>query len=102
MKTLKQLERLKKMHQLIKVGNTGTPKVFAARLDISVSQLYNILDDLKLKGFPIKYSRNLKSYEYNDYCELEVEYSVQLLTLNDKINIAGGNISNYFTNLKVI
>lgn len=102
MKTLKQLERLKKMHQLIKVGNTGTPKEFAKRLDISVSQLYYILDDLKIKGFPIKYSRNLQSYEYHDFCELEVVYSVQLLTENDKINIAGGCILNYFDNLKII
>jgi predicted DNA-binding transcriptional regulator YafY len=69
MKTLKQLERLKKIHQLIKINNTGRPKEFANKLKISESQLYNILDDLKLKGFPIKYSRNLKSYEYNDYCE---------------------------------
>ncbi len=78
MKTLKQLERLKKMHQLIKIGSTGTPKEFAERLNLSVSQLYYILDDLKIKGFPIKYSRSLQSYEYNDFCELEVTYSAQL------------------------
>jgi len=102
MKTLKQLERLKKMHQLIKMGNTGTPKEFAIKLRISESQLYNILDDLKDKGFPIGYSRSLKTYEYNDYCELEVIYSVKLLTQNDKINIAGGSLSNFFNNLKIV
>ncbi len=102
MKTLKQLERLKKIHQLIKIGSTGTPKEFANKLKISESQLYNVLDDLKLKGFPIKYSRSLKSYEYHDYCELEVVYSVQLLTENDKINIAGGSIINYFNALNIV
>ena len=101
MKTLKQLERLKKMHQLIKVASTGTPKEFAKKLNLSQSQLYNILEDLKIKGFPIIYSRNLKTYMYTDYCELEVLYSVQLLTQHDKINIAGGTISNFFNTIKI-
>lgn len=98
----KQLDRLRKIHQLIKVANTGTPKELAERLNLSVSQLYYILDDLKLKGFPIAYSRSLKSYEYTDYCELEIIYSVDLLTENEKINIAGGHILNYFNTLKII
>ncbi len=102
MKTLKQLERLKKMHQLIKNTNTGTPKEFAFRLDISESQLYNILEDLKIKGFPITYSRSLKSYVYNDYCELEVLFSVKLLTQHDKINIAGGSIPDFFNTISIV
>lgn len=88
MTTIKQLNRLKKIHQHIKIANTGCPKEFASSLNISESQLYNVLDDLKIKGFPIVYSRSLKSYLYNDDCELEVIYSVQLLTSKEKINIA--------------
>ena len=102
MKTLKQINRLKKMHQLVKVTNTGTPKEFAKKLNISESQLYNILEDLKEKGFPIQYSRSLKSYVYNDYCELEVLFSVKLLTQHDKINIAGGSIPNFFNTINII
>ena len=102
MKTLKQLERLKKMHQLIKIGNTGTPKEFANKLKISESQLYNILEDLKEKGFPIQYSRSIKSYTYIDYCELEVLFSVKLLTQYDKINIAGGSLPNFFDAINII
>lgn len=101
MTTIKQLDRLKKIHQYIKVANTGSPKEFANRLNLSESQLYNILEDLKIKGFPISYSRNLKSYVYNDDCELEIVYSVQLLTSQDKINIAGGTISNFFTPMQL-
>ncbi len=92
MKTLNQLDRLRRIHELIKYANTGTPKELASKLHISESQLYNILDDLKLKGFPIVYNRSLKSYEYNDYCELEIIYSVQLLTERERINIAGGKL----------
>ena len=101
MTTIKQLDRLKKIHQYIKVANTGSPKEFANRLSLSQSQLYNILEDLKIKGFPISYSRNLKSYVYNDDCELEIVYSVQLLTSQEKIKIAGGIIKNFFTPMQL-
>jgi len=87
MKTIKQLNHLEKIHQYIKSDKTGTPKEFAKKLNISESQLYNILDDLKIKGFPIVYSRKLKTYVYKGYCELTIIYSVELITENDKINI---------------
>ena len=87
MKTLIQLERLQKMHQLIKDNNTGTPKEFATKLVISQSHLYYILDDLKLKGFPIIFSRNLKSYIYKSYCHLEIKFSVKIFTELGEIEI---------------
>jgi predicted DNA-binding transcriptional regulator YafY len=89
MKTLTQLKRLQKIHQLIKTSHTGTPKEFANIIGVSRSQLFNILDDLKLKGFPISYSRSLKSYIYHCDCELEIEYSVRLLTEHKEIKIDG-------------
>jgi len=101
MKTLKQLERLRKIHQYIKSDNTGTPKEFAYKLNISESQLYNILEDLKITGFPIVYSRNLKSYKYEDYCDLEIVYSVKLLTSTDKIKIVGGTINKLITPMQL-
>lgn len=101
MKTIQQLERLRKIHQYIKVSNTGSPNEFANKLGISESQLYNVLDDLKIKGFPISYSRKMKSYIYEENCELEVNYSVQLLTPKEKIKIAGGCIKNYFTPMQL-
>lgn len=101
MKTLKQLERLRKIHQYIKVNNTGTPSEFAQRLGISESQWYNVLEDLKATGFPILYCKKSKTYFYNDYCELEVNYSVELLTFGEKVVIAGGRIKNFFTPMQL-
>lgn len=72
-----------------------SPNEFANKLDISESQLYNVLDNLKIRGFPISYSRKLKSYIYNEECDLKVNYSVELLTATEKISIVGGWISNY-------
>lgn len=101
MNTLKQLERLRKIHQHIKMENTGTPKEFAFKLQLSESQLYNILENLKIKGFPIIYSRVSKSYRYNDYCDLEIQFSVELLTTQEKIKIAGGYLKNFFTPMQL-
>ncbi len=87
MKTLVQLERLQKMHQLIKATNTGTPKEFADNIGISQSHLYFILDDLKIKGFPIIFLRNLKSYTYSSYCHLEIKFSIKIFTESGEIEI---------------
>lgn len=91
MKTNKELERLHKIHQLIKTSKTGTPKEFAKKLNLSESQLYNILNRLKVQRFPITYSKNQKTYLYTEYCELKIHYSVELLTENEKVKISGGS-----------
>ncbi len=93
----KKLNRLQKIHTLIQQEKTGTPKEFANKLNLCESQLYNILDDLKTKGFPILYSRSLKSYVYKDDCVLEIVYAVNLLTSQEKIKIYGGILKKIFT-----
>ena len=65
------------------------------------NQLYNTLDNLKIQGFPIEYSRSLKSYVYDDVCELEIVYFVNLLTTKEKINIDGGSLINFFTPMRL-
>ena len=87
MKILTELERLQKIHQLIKGAKTGTPKEFAKRLSISESHLYYVLDNLKVKDFPIVYSRKLKSYQYSSYCHLKVELSITIYTETGNKNI---------------
>ena len=87
-----EINRLKRIHQFIKSNSTGSPKEFSKKLQISESQLYNVLDDLKTKGFPIKYSRNIKSYVYEKYCDLEIHYSIKLLTEDEILVISGGKV----------
>ncbi|HHC78495.1 MAG TPA: hypothetical protein ENK46_01340 [Flavobacteriia bacterium] len=85
MEIITLLKRLQKIHNLIKEGKTGTPKEFAKKIKIGQSQLYYLLDDLKLKGFPIQYSRTLKSYVYHTDCKLEIDYSIRLIINNKTI-----------------
>lgn len=90
MQSIKQIERLRKMHELIKIQKTGNPGRFARKIGVSESQLYNIIERLKTFGFPIGYSRKLQSYFYEDDCDLEVHFSVKLLTSGENIKILGG------------
>ena len=82
MKFRRKLERLKKLHHLIVSEKTGTPTELAGKLSISQSQLFNILDDMKLQGFPIAYSRKLKNYYYTKDCFLEIDFEVRLIMEN--------------------
>jgi hypothetical protein len=92
MKTLKQLERLRKAHKLIKQGNTGSPSEFSNRLHISERELYRILEYLKEMDAKISFSRNNNSYYYTDDFDLLVTISVQALVNQELITIYAGSI----------
>ena len=90
MKILKHLKRLQEIHEAIKNQNTGRPQEFAKKLNISVSSLYTTLEELKNTGFPIEFSRKYSSYIYSSFCELEVNYSVILITKHGRKEISNG------------
>ena len=90
MKTLKQLERLRKAHQLIQQECTGTPSEFANKLNISERQLYNITDYLKEIDAPIKYQRKTETYYYTTSFDLLINISVQVLISDEVRNIYAG------------
>ena len=82
MKVFNFLERLDKLINLINNENTGTPREFAQSLGICESHLYNHIDELKIIGAPISYSRKRCTYHYdNDDFEMHLIYS---LTIEDK------------------
>lgn len=91
MKTLKQLERLRKAHKLIKQGNTGSPTEFSRRLHISERELYRILEYLREMDAQISFSRSSYSYFYTDDFDLLVNVSVQALVNQELITIYAGS-----------
>ncbi|MBK5209683.1 MAG: HTH domain-containing protein [Flavobacteriaceae bacterium] len=90
MKTLKQLERLRKAHKLIQQEKTGSPSEFANKLDVSERQVYKIIDYLKEIDAPIIYNRKIKTYYYTTSFDLLVNVSVQVLIENEVRNIYAG------------
>ena len=92
MKTLKQLERLRKANKLIQQQNTGSPTEFANRLHISERELYRILEYLKEIDAVISFSRTSNSYHYSEDFDLLVNVSVQVMVNEELKTVYAGNI----------
>lgn len=72
MKLLEQIERINRLHELIKHRRTGTPDQLARRLNLSTSMVYKLMDELKLKDAPIEYSRQLGTYYYSRSFQMKI------------------------------
>ena len=104
MKTLKQLERLRKAHKLIQYANTGTPKEFALKLRISEREVYRIIEYLKEVDAIICFSRNANSYYYTSDFDLLVNVSVKVMVKEEVRTIYAGStvLSKNFENSVLI
>jgi len=70
-----QIKRIERIDYLIRSRSTGTPQELAAKLNISPSQLYQIMKILKDElGAPIYYSKSLQSYCYNESVRFICEF----------------------------
>ncbi|MDR0830907.1 MAG: hypothetical protein LBN95_12490 [Prevotellaceae bacterium] len=67
------IDRLCEMHKFISNENTGSPTEFAKKFKINRRQLYYILDELKINGAVIKYSRKVRSFYYENDFNIELK-----------------------------
>jgi hypothetical protein len=101
MKNLKQLERLRKIHRLIKLQNTGTPGELAEKLHISIRLTYLLLEQLREFDAPLCFNRRTKTYYYKHDFELTIHISVQVIAHEKLVNIyAGEKFANYLISLQ--
>ena len=81
------IERLYLMNKRIENETTGTPEEFANELNIKKRQLRNQLEEIRLLGVSIKYSRKKKTYFYDepfDFFE-KLDYQHIISKLNKKV-----------------
>lgn len=90
MNFIKQIEKIKKAHQLIQGEKTGNPDEFAKALRMSRSQIYNVIDILKDIDAPIKYSRKQQSFYYEKAFDLELLFTLKTITDQETKEIFGG------------
>jgi biotin operon repressor len=90
MKAIEQLERLKRMNELIRSGRTGTPEELSDTLRISRRQLYCDLDYCRDLGVEIEYSKQRRTFFYSNGRELEIEYSLRAISRRNLMKINGG------------
>ncbi len=90
MKTFEYVERINLMHQLIKEQRTGRPEEFAKRLNLSKARLFQLIEELRLMGAPIAYSRFLETYYYTVAYKIEVSIHFKPLDDQELLNTNGG------------
>ncbi len=76
MKTIKHVERLQRLHDLIIMECTGSPAQIARRLRISERTVYYLIEQLRDYEAKIGYDRGRKTYFYKDDFILEVNFSI--------------------------
>jgi hypothetical protein len=89
MKILHYLERIERIHKMVLQENTGSPNEFARRLGISRTRLYEIMDELKLEGAPISYSKSCRTFYYEEPFHISISVDIKTLD-NEEVAITSG------------
>ncbi len=90
MKVFEYLDRISLMHKLVSRQKTGTPDELAKQLGVSRTSLYELIDELRLRGVPIAYSKSAKTFFYKQPFDIAVTCSLRPLTYSEKKENAGG------------
>jgi biotin operon repressor len=90
MKVFEYLDRISMMHKLVSRQKTGTPEEFARQLGVSRTSLYELIDELRLRGVPIAYSKSAKTFFYRQPYEIAVTCSLRPLTYDEEKESSGG------------
>lgn len=91
MRSLKNLERLQQLHNLIDTETTGSPSELASKMNVSERLVYNLIEQLKDFEAAICYSRKSKTYYYCEDFQLEVNISVTVMSNNELTEIFAGS-----------
>ena len=90
--TLKHLERMKRLHQLLLGKRTGTPKECAQKLKISDRTLREDIQIIKEWGGKVCYDRKAFNYHYSNQFDLRISYEITVITPEGARKITGGRI----------
>lgn len=64
--THESFKRIERIDQLIRIKGTGTAEQLAEKLGISRRSVFNLLNEMKEKGAPIKFDQYRGSYYYDE------------------------------------
>ncbi|MCA0932987.1 DNA-binding protein [Lutimonas saemankumensis] len=90
MNNLKQLERIKKIHNLIRLESTGTPEELSKKLRISIRQTFSLLEQMRELEAPVKFNRKAKTYYYERDFDINITISVHVISRGNLTNIYAG------------
>lgn len=90
MSVINKLERIERMHRMIRFKRTGTPESFAQKMGVSQSMIYVLIKELKQLGAPIVYCRYRESYEYLYPVEFRAGFETPSMTASEMQATYGG------------
>jgi DNA-binding Lrp family transcriptional regulator len=91
----KYLERIRFIDSLVKKRATGNYASLAKKLNLSKTELYNFLNEMKTEGIPISYSKKLNSFYYTEEGSATTKLYEREVTKEEMKSIKGGN--GFFT-----
>lgn len=91
MNSIKNLERLQRLHLLIEQEATGAPKELAGRMHVSERLVYTLVEQLKDFKASINYDRSRKTYYYCDNFQFKVNISVSIISNDEATEVFGGS-----------
>src|SRR5690606_29350198 len=100
MKLLEQIDRINRLHEMIKYRRTGTPQQLAKRLNLSTSMVFRLLEELRLNEAPIEYSRQMRTYYYSRNFLMKIQVDFKSLCEEEKKNYRGG-ASYYYRRISI-
>ena len=77
MSLLKYIDRLKRMDDLIQRKATGSAREFSEKMNVSQSQLFLELKEMRELGAPIEYCSVTRSYYYLKNCRLILDFKAE-------------------------
>jgi len=93
------IDRMHRIHHLIKREATGTADEFAERFKLKKRQLYYLLDEFKDYGAVIRYSRMRNTYYYDNDFEVKVLITTHPLSEDEKKSYNGGSYGAIYQSL---
>jgi predicted DNA-binding transcriptional regulator YafY len=88
MNIYKYINRLERLHTLLKRKATGTPVELAQKLELSERQTLEYMRELKDIGIPIAFCKHQKTYYYEK--EVVFNFEFRILNPDELQNLEGG------------
>ncbi len=100
---LSKLHRYQYLEELIRKRKTGNSTELSQKLGVSCRHAYRMIDELKLLGAEIVYSKEKRSFEYIRPCQITIDVNIRFLDEDEIKEINGGfndknNFLTFFVN----
>lgn len=76
-KVFEYVDLIARFHTLVMSRSTGSPEAFAAKLGISRSSLYNLIEEIQSYDIEIEYSRYWQTFLYTRPEQVEISIVIR-------------------------